>query len=437
MKKYVFIVLAIFAFSTSTVCAAERSVTSFPVLTTTASDDYWIFTDTSNSGLFSKILTSNVPAAIGAPTLANALVGDCTVGPCLDGTSDGGTLIKLWAGTGSYWTALQGGAPAANRSWRLPIAAAPSAGTTSLMNMDEYGQMGFVAPSTFEPALGNPGTTGYVLSSTDAGVRSWIANDAGSMTYPGAGIPLSTGSAWGTSYSLTTLAAALDGEAWTFTGAVDMSGAASVTMGRICFEGSTVDENDTCFSAVNPTAPRDIALGNFGMAIPAATSVDATGKIVAAGLASTAVTPAAYTNANITVDQQGRITAAANGTPTAGLVEKLAVLNFSGGGSDIPDNTVVDSYQPFAATITGWVITSTASCSVVVDIWKDTYTNSPPTVADTIAAAAKPTLSSATKNKDVTLTGWTKTVAADDVIRGNIDSNTCTGTVSVTIFGTR
>jgi hypothetical protein len=27
-----------------------------------------------------------------------------------------------------------------------------------------------------EPSLGNPGTTGYVLSSTDAGVRSWVAN---------------------------------------------------------------------------------------------------------------------------------------------------------------------------------------------------------------------------------------------------------------------
>lgn len=80
---------------------------------------------------------------------SSLLVGDCTAGPCLDGTSDGGNIIKLWAGTGSYWTALQGGAPAANRSWRLPIAAPPSAGTTYLMNMDEYGQMGFLATSTY------------------------------------------------------------------------------------------------------------------------------------------------------------------------------------------------------------------------------------------------------------------------------------------------
>lgn len=51
-----------------------------------------------------------------------------------------------------------------------------------------------------EPALGNPSTDGYVLSSTASGTRSWIAPaSGGSMVYPGAGIPTSTGSAWGSS----------------------------------------------------------------------------------------------------------------------------------------------------------------------------------------------------------------------------------------------
>lgn len=57
------------------------------------------------------------------------------------------------------------------------------------------------APSAFEPALGNPSVSGYVLSSTTGGVRSWVA--PGSQLWPSTpGITVCTGSpcsAWGTS----------------------------------------------------------------------------------------------------------------------------------------------------------------------------------------------------------------------------------------------
>ena len=49
-----------------------------------------------------------------------------------------------------------------------------------------------------EPKLGNPTASGYVLASTDVGVRSWVSQ-AGGMSYPGAGIAKSNGSAWVTS----------------------------------------------------------------------------------------------------------------------------------------------------------------------------------------------------------------------------------------------
>jgi len=64
------------------------------------------------------------------------------------------------------------------------------------------------------------------------------------------------------------------------------------------------------------------------------------------------------------------------------------------------------------------------SGSIVIDIWKDTYDNFPPTDADSITASAPPTLSSAQKSTDTTLTGWTTTFAAGDLLAFNVDSVT-------------
>lgn len=99
-----------------------------------------------------------------------ASVGDCTSGACLDGTSDGGTIIYLY-GPNGFWQALQAGASTANRSWRLPIDATPSAGTTRLMNMDENGQMGFVDPATFL----TPSGVGGALTVTATGFDGNLA----------------------------------------------------------------------------------------------------------------------------------------------------------------------------------------------------------------------------------------------------------------------
>jgi len=53
-----------------------------------------------------------------------------------------------------------------------------------------------------ENSLGNPGTTGYVLSSTTAGVRSWIAPGGGAVYPEGTGIPfVNAGTSWGTTVS--------------------------------------------------------------------------------------------------------------------------------------------------------------------------------------------------------------------------------------------
>jgi len=76
----------------------------------------------------------------------------------------------------------------------------------------------------------------------------------------------------------------------------------------------------------------------------------------------------------------------------------------------------------FAHTIQQWSIVGDASGSVVIDIWRDTYANFPPTDADSITASAQPTISSAQKGQSSTLTGWSTTGAANTVYGINIDS---------------
>ena len=108
-----------------------------------------------------------------------------------------------------------------------------------------------------------------------------------------------------------------------------------------------------------------------------------------------------------------------------------------GGGATI--TTGVKGYLtiPFACTINEWTLLADQSGSVVVDIWKDTYANYPPLVADTITASAKPTITTATKGQSSTLTGWTTTIAAGDVLAFNVDSITTCQRVTLSLKVTR
>jgi len=102
-----------------------------------------------------------------------------------------------------------------------------------------------------------------------------------------------------------------------------------------------------------------------------------------------------------------------------------------GNGTVLPTGVMGDIQIPFACTITGWTLLANASGSIVIDIWKDTYANYPPTDADSITAAAVPSITSTTKNTSSTLTGWTTSIAANDTLRFNIDSVTTITRISL------
>lgn len=118
-----------------------------------------------------------------------------------------------------------------------------------------------------------------------------------------------------------------------------------------------------------------------------------------------------------TINSSGAITLAGVPSQTSAIV-----CTVDGAGSAITTGTKGDIYIPFACTITRATVLADTTGSIVFDVWKDTYANYPPTIADTITASAKPTISASTKGQVTTLTGWTTSVAAGDTIRFNVDS---------------
>ena len=105
-----------------------------------------------------------------------------------------------------------------------------------------------------------------------------------------------------------------------------------------------------------------------------------------------------------------------------GLSPGTIIYVFDGGGSALTAGMRGDIIVPFACTIKEWSLLADQSGSAVIDIWKTTFTNFPPTVANTIASGAKPTLSAAAKSQSALLTGWTTMVSSGDILRFNVDS---------------
>lgn len=135
----------------------------------------------------------------------------------------------------------------------------------------------------------------------------------------------------------------------------------------------------------------------------------------------------------------GGITPQQLATAVAAAVGGTSSINFviDGGGSTITTGVKGDLVVDFACTINSATLLADQSGSIVVNIWKDTYANFPPVVGDKITASAPPTITTATKSTDSTLTGWTLAIAAGDVLRFNVDSVTTVQRVTLDLKVTR
>lgn len=112
-----------------------------------------------------------------------------------------------------------------------------------------------------------------------------------------------------------------------------------------------------------------------------------------------------------------------------------------GGGSAIGTGLKGWLHFDFAWTINEITMLADQTGSIVVDLWKTTYSayapGTHPVIADSITGAAVPTITTAAKMQDSTLTGWTTAVSIDDIIAFDVTSAATIQKLSITLKGTR
>jgi len=86
---------------------------------------------------------------------------------------------------------------------------------------------------------------------------------------------------------------------------------------------------------------------------------------------------------------------------------------------------------PFDMTITGWTMFLDVSGSMAIGVWKDSYANYPPTVADVIVT---PSVTTAVKNQ---ATGLSISLTKGDILMFNVNSVTTSGVGTLALTGVR
>lgn len=107
-----------------------------------------------------------------------------------------------------------------------------------------------------------------------------------------------------------------------------------------------------------------------------------------------------------------------DGAPILKIISRGITVD--GSGQVLTTGSKGDLVVPCAATIVGWELRAKESGSIVVDIKKSNYEGDPAPAS--ICASAKPSLTSAQKNKDAALTDWTTSISAGDNLEFIIDS---------------
>lgn len=126
------------------------------------------------------------------------------------------------------------------------------------------------------------------------------------------------------------------------------------------------------------------------------------------------------------------LTSAGDATPTWADQFTSITFVFSGAGSPILPGYAGDLQIPFAGTITEATLVADQTGSTVIAISKSSYAGFPGSLAS-IVASAPPTLTAAQKSVNSTLTGWTTSIAAGDILRFSVTSASSVTSVTLTL----
>ena len=140
-------------------------------------NDRFIMDQAGNLWLAGTVTGTQLISTVATGTPGIALASTTEI-PNLNANYLQGNLASAFAPVGAKYIVQQADATltAEQALGALATGILKSTTTTGVLSIAEAG-------TDYEAALGNPGTTGWVLSSTDAGVRSWIAPGGGAAAF--------------------------------------------------------------------------------------------------------------------------------------------------------------------------------------------------------------------------------------------------------------
>lgn len=202
-------------------------------------------------------------------------------------------------------------------------------------------------------------------------------------------------------------------------------------------DGDLIHINDVS----NSNASRKMTKKNFVSGIVNADI--AAGAAIASTKLSGVTTPSSTdTFTNKTIDADGTGNSITNiDVPEIQSGSNILIVGLEliidGGGSAITTGEKGHIEVPFDCTIDRVTMLADQSTTTTIDIWKVAYASFPPADGNSITASAVPTITADTDSQDSTLTGWTTTITAGDILAFNVDSNNNATRVTISLKVTK